>query len=167
MNVVLRSTPPPPSRCPRYLCPIGGMNGLFAKLSITELRARQGVCASKRGAAWLSPRGGASLHCSLDSCSCQQDWTLPASPRPTAHGPRTCCGLGAGECTTYHCYKGGAAEGEEGMDSLGCPLYSHPAQLTDNRNCVPCMECLKACPNRLVSLLPLQLHYCSDRCKGS
>lgn len=30
----------------RYLCPIGGMNGLFAKLSMTELRARQGVCSS-------------------------------------------------------------------------------------------------------------------------
>lgn len=28
----------------RYLCPIGGMNGLFAKLSMTEVRARQGVC---------------------------------------------------------------------------------------------------------------------------
>ena len=30
----------------RYLCPIGGMNGLFAKGAMTELRARQGVCAS-------------------------------------------------------------------------------------------------------------------------
>ncbi|EFN59248.1 hypothetical protein CHLNCDRAFT_56815 [Chlorella variabilis] len=30
----------------RYLCPIGGMNGLFAKLSMTELRARHGVCSS-------------------------------------------------------------------------------------------------------------------------
>lgn len=29
----------------RYLCPIGGMNGLFAKLSMTEVRARQGVCS--------------------------------------------------------------------------------------------------------------------------
>ena len=31
----------------RYLCPIGGMNGLFAKLSMTELRARQGVCSAE------------------------------------------------------------------------------------------------------------------------
>lgn len=30
----------------RYLCPIGGMNGLFGKLSILELRAQQGVCAA-------------------------------------------------------------------------------------------------------------------------
>ena len=29
----------------RYLCPIGGMNGLFAKLSILELRAQSGTCA--------------------------------------------------------------------------------------------------------------------------
>lgn len=31
----------------RYLCPIGGMNGMFAKLSMTEVRARHGVCASE------------------------------------------------------------------------------------------------------------------------
>ncbi|HEY9747516.1 MAG TPA: sigma 54-interacting transcriptional regulator, partial [Allocoleopsis sp.] len=30
----------------RYLCPIGGMNGLFAKLSMTELRAQQGICSA-------------------------------------------------------------------------------------------------------------------------
>jgi transcriptional regulator with AAA-type ATPase domain/NAD-dependent dihydropyrimidine dehydrogenase PreA subunit len=83
----------------RYLCPIGGMNGLFAKLSMTELRAQQGTCSA--------------------------------------------------ECTTYQCYKGGAAKGE-GMETDGCPLYSHPAQLEDNRDCVLCMTCLKACPHRSV-----------------
>ncbi len=31
----------------RYLCPIGGMNGMFAKLSMTEVRGREGVCAGK------------------------------------------------------------------------------------------------------------------------
>ena len=31
----------------RHLCPIGGMNGMFAKLSMTELRARQGVCSGE------------------------------------------------------------------------------------------------------------------------
>ncbi|MFH7241474.1 MAG: sigma 54-interacting transcriptional regulator [Spirulina sp.] len=85
----------------RYLCPIGGMNGLFAKLSMTELRAQQGICSA--------------------------------------------------ECTTYQCYKGGPAKGE-GQDTLGCPLYSHPAQLEDNRDCVLCMTCLKACPHRSVEL---------------
>ena len=30
-----------------YLCPIGGMNGMFAKLSITELRAQQGTCSAE------------------------------------------------------------------------------------------------------------------------
>ena len=83
----------------RYLCPIGGMNGLFAKLSMTELRAQQGTCSA--------------------------------------------------ECTTYQCYKGGPAKGE-GQATNGCPLYSHPAQLTDNRDCVLCMTCLKACPHRSV-----------------
>ncbi|MBD2773044.1 sigma 54-interacting transcriptional regulator [Iningainema tapete] len=83
----------------RYLCPIGGMNGLFAKLSMTELRAQQGICSAS--------------------------------------------------CTTYQCYKGGPQKGE-GMETLGCPLYSHPAQLEDNRDCVLCMTCLKACPHRSV-----------------
>ena len=83
----------------RYLCPIGGMNGLFAKLSMTELRAQQGTCSA--------------------------------------------------ECTTYQCYKGGVAKGE-GQETNGCPLYSHPAQLTENRDCVLCMTCLKACPHRSV-----------------
>lgn len=85
----------------RYLCPIGGMNGLFAKLAITELRAQQGICSA--------------------------------------------------ECTTYQCYKGGPQKGE-GLATLGCPLYSHPAQLEDNRDCVLCMTCLKACPHRSVEL---------------
>ncbi|WP_421658481.1 sigma 54-interacting transcriptional regulator [Leptothermofonsia sp. ETS-13] len=83
----------------RYLCPIGGMNGLFAKLSVTELRAQQGICSAT--------------------------------------------------CTTYQCYKGGPQKGE-GMETGGCPLYSHPAQLEDNRDCVLCMTCLKACPHRSV-----------------
>lgn len=85
----------------RYLCPIGGMNGLFAKLSMTELRADQGTCSA--------------------------------------------------ECTTYQCYKGGVQKGE-GLETNGCPLYSHPAQLQDNRDCVLCMTCLKACPHRSVKL---------------
>lgn len=83
----------------RYLCPIGGMNGMFAKLSMTELRAQQGTCSA--------------------------------------------------ECSTYQCYKGGPQKGE-GLATEGCPLYSHPAQLEDNRDCVLCMTCLKACPHRSV-----------------
>jgi transcriptional regulator with AAA-type ATPase domain/NAD-dependent dihydropyrimidine dehydrogenase PreA subunit len=85
----------------RYLCPIGGMNGMFGKLAMIELRAQQGICGAT--------------------------------------------------CTTYQCYKGGAALGE-GLETGGCPVYSHPAQLTDNRNCVLCMTCLKACPHRSVEL---------------
>ncbi len=85
----------------RYLCPIGGMNGLFAKLSIVELRAQQGICSAS--------------------------------------------------CTTYQCYKGGPQK-DEGQETLGCPIYSHPAQLQDNKDCVLCMTCLKACPHRSVEL---------------
>ena len=33
----------------RHLCPIGGMNSLFAKMSMTELRARQGICSGDQG----------------------------------------------------------------------------------------------------------------------
>jgi len=83
----------------RYLCPIGGMNGMFAKLAFTELRAKRGVCTAS--------------------------------------------------CTTYACLKGGPEDGE-GMETDGCPLNSHPAQLVDNRNCVNCMTCLKACPHSSV-----------------
>ena len=56
----------------------------------------------------------------------------------------------AGSCTTYHCYKGGPAEPPEGLETAGCPLASHPAQLQDNANCVLCMDCLKACPHSSV-----------------
>lgn len=94
----------------RYLCPIGGMNGMFAKLAIVELRSTQQVCGS--------------------------------------------------QCSTFGCYKGSGATPVTFADALpiegqatgGCPLYSHPAQLQDNRDCVLCMTCLKACPHRSVQL---------------
>ena len=85
----------------RYLCPIGGMNGLFAKLSILELRAHAGTCS--------------------------------------------------GSCSSYACFKGGPADGE-GLATAGCPLGTHPAHLTDNRNCVLCLTCVQACPHRSVQL---------------
>ena len=31
----------------RFLCPVGGMNGLFAKLAMTELRAQSGTCSGR------------------------------------------------------------------------------------------------------------------------
>lgn len=94
----------------RYLCPIGGMNGMFAKLSMVELRSTQQVCGS--------------------------------------------------QCNTFGCYKGSEAtpltfvDGlpNEGQPGQGCPLYSHPAQLQDNRDCMLCMTCLKSCPNRSAQL---------------
>lgn len=94
----------------RYLCPIGGMNGMFAKLSMVELRSTQQVCGS--------------------------------------------------QCHTFGCYRGSDvtpvlfanALPNEGQATGGCPLYSHPAQLPDNRDCMLCMTCLKACPNRSAQL---------------
>jgi ferredoxin len=82
------------------------MNGMFAKLSLIELRSTNQVCGS--------------------------------------------------QCNTFACYKGSYATPvsfanalpTEGQATEGCPLYSHPAQLPDNRDCVLCMECVKACPNR-------------------
>jgi len=77
------------------------MNGLFAKLSILELRAQAGTCS--------------------------------------------------GSCSSYGCFKGGAADGE-GLATAGCPLGTHPAHLADNRNCVLCFTCAAACPHRSVQL---------------
>jgi NAD-dependent dihydropyrimidine dehydrogenase PreA subunit len=85
----------------RYLCPVGGMNGLFAKLSILELRAEAGTCS--------------------------------------------------GSCSSYACFKGGPADGD-GLATAGCPLGTHPAHLSDNRNCVLCLTCAQACPHRSVQL---------------
>ena len=85
----------------RYLCPVGGMNGLFAKLSVLELRAQVGTCS--------------------------------------------------GSCSSYACFKGGPADGE-GLATAGCPLGTHPAHLSDNRNCVLCLTCVQACPHRSVQL---------------
>jgi len=85
----------------RFLCPIGGMNGLFAKLAVSELRAEVGTCG--------------------------------------------------GSCSTYACFKGGPADGE-GLATEGCPLGTHPAHLSDNRNCVLCLTCAAACPHRSVQL---------------
>jgi len=94
----------------RYLCPIGGMNGMFAKLAVIELRATEQLCGSL---------------CDVKACQ-----------KPT------------------HNIKVNFAEAlaNEGQDSHGCPLYSPPGQLSNNRDCVLCMGCVKSCPNRSVQL---------------
>lgn len=94
----------------RYLCPIGGMNGMFAKLAVIELRATEQLCGSV---------------CDVKACQ-----------KPT-------CG---------HKVNFAEALPNEGQDSYGCPLYSPPAQLSNNRDCVLCMGCVKSCPNRSVQL---------------
>lgn len=92
----------------RYLCPIGGMNGMFAKLAVIELRADRGVCTA--------------------------------------------------ECSTYACIKGGPGEAppspgaDRGLPTGGCPLFSHPASLTDNKDCTLCGVCVKGCAHSNVAL---------------
>lgn len=57
----------------RHLCPIGGMNGMFAKLSMTELRASQGVCSGARRSPGLLP---SPWSCLLDLCNCNSTLSL-------------------------------------------------------------------------------------------
>ena len=72
----------------------------------------------------------------------------------------------AGNCSTYHCYKGGPEEPPAGLETAGCPVYSHPAQLVDNRNCVLCMTCDKARPySRPQSPSTCLCHYYWHHCK--
>ena len=84
------------------------MNGLFAKLAVTEVRAERGICSAT--------------------------------------------------CTTYGCYKGSppvrshSPSLDDGLATDGCPLGVHPAQLLDNRNCVGCGVCIKACPHGSVTV---------------
>lgn len=94
----------------RYLCPIGGMNGMFAKLSMIELRSVEQVCGSQ-----------------CNTFACQK-----------------------ATCATTVTFAEALAN--EGQASEGCPLYVRPAQLSDNRDCVLCMGCVKSCPNRSVQL---------------
>jgi len=62
----------------------------------------------------------------------------------------------ATQCNTFGCYQGSTHKPlnfddllpNEGQVTDGCPLYSHPAQLQDNRDCMLCMTCVKTCPNR-------------------
>jgi NAD-dependent dihydropyrimidine dehydrogenase PreA subunit len=60
-------------------------------------------------------------------------------------------GTCSGSCNSYACFKGGPADGE-GLATAGCPLGTHPAHLSDNRNCVLCLTCAQACPHRSVQL---------------
>lgn len=60
-------------------------------------------------------------------------------------------GVCSANCSTYSCIKGGPAVGE-GLQTDGCPMAYHSAQLPDNSFCVQCMNCLKACPNGSVEI---------------
>ena len=40
----------------------------------------------------------------------------------------------------------------DGLVNPGCPVGSHPGNLVDNRHCVLCADCLKACPHTSVEV---------------
>ncbi|MGK7898724.1 MAG: 4Fe-4S binding protein [Xenococcus sp. (in: cyanobacteria)] len=94
----------------RYLCPIGGMNGMFAKLSMIELRATEQICGTQ-----------------CDVFACRQGSNITP-------------------------VKFAEALPNEGQATEGCPLNVVPCNLSDNRDCVGCMGCVKGCPNRSVQL---------------
>ena len=95
----------------RHLCPIGGMNGIMAKLAVTEVRAERGVCSAT---------------CSSYGCYRGSDTVIPSTVA--------------------------SLDNSEGLVTAGCPLGVHPANLTDNADCVLCGVCIKACPHGSVQL---------------
>ena len=116
----------------RFLCPIGGQNGLFAKLAITEVRARKGVCGAEcstygcikvRGRAGGRVWGGGSA-----------DLFFFRPPHPS------------------HPQGNETPVPPEGLVEVGCPLGSHPGNLADNKDCVLCLDCLRTCPHGSVEL---------------
>jgi transcriptional regulator with AAA-type ATPase domain len=53
----------------RYLCPVGGMNGLFAKLAISELRAQAGTCSGSCSS-YACFKGGPAEGEGMATCGC-------------------------------------------------------------------------------------------------
>ncbi len=49
------------------------------------------------------------------------------------------------QCGEHTCYKGSAK-------AEGCPLFSYPASMSTNAECMMCANCLKSCENRGVQL---------------
>jgi len=49
------------------------------------------------------------------------------------------------QCGQHLCYKGTE-------QASGCPMFSYPASLTTNAECMLCLSCLKSCENRGVQL---------------
>ena len=51
-----------------------------------------------------------------------------------------------GNCSTYHCYKGGPEEPPAGLATAGCPVYSHPAQLAGQSQLRPLHDLRQGAP---------------------
>ncbi len=79
----------------RYVCPLAGMLGTYAPVSMMEVRGNKKVCQT--------------------------------------------------QCGQHLCYKG-----TEHAD--GCPMFSYPASLSTNAECMMCFNCLKSCDNRGVQV---------------
>lgn len=71
----------------RHLCPIGGMNSLFAKVSATKLRSQAGVCSGGRA-------GGGSASASVG----ERCWGAAPGANAAAQAPSRACSLLA--CTS-------------------------------------------------------------------
>jgi transcriptional regulator with AAA-type ATPase domain/pSer/pThr/pTyr-binding forkhead associated (FHA) protein/polyferredoxin len=79
----------------RYVCPLAGMLGAYATMSIVEVRGNKKVCQT--------------------------------------------------QCGEHSCYRGTEY-------AQGCPMFSYPASLSTNSECMMCLNCLKSCENRGVQV---------------
>jgi polyferredoxin len=73
---------------------------------------------------YLCPLGGFAGVCSMSGL---------VELRPTAD-------ICAAKCQDHSCFKGDAGK-------AGCPLFNHVMFVDTNRDCVLCLDCLRACPN--------------------
>ena len=144
----------------RYLCPIGGMNGLFAKLSVTELRAKQGVCHSKPNLHPASPQGTpctSSPNCFFFKLSMHCNCKMPSWSLDVACGANSCAALREPENPVLQCLLFQAC-----MDmTITCKACPQGRTSTSSSSCTPVCQYafLPAC-----SFLPLSFCHLPSTC---
>ncbi|WIA18804.1 hypothetical protein OEZ85_003487 [Tetradesmus obliquus] len=126
----------------RHICPIGGMNGLFSKLSCTEIRSRPGICAASQ----------CSRHCHKGRLVTGMA-AATGSMAAERHSLSTALMLSSSSSSSSssYCTLAGPLEGSEvsiaALQLPGCPMNTYPAKHVDNKDCVMCANCLRACPS--------------------